>query len=261
MNKIVIIVVFIFWAAVSFFFAKSLFDKDSVSASNNNLETANDQLPSNTLTGQAFTVDLIAQHNTATDCWVTYGNTVYNVTDYLSSHPGGRDRIIPYCGTDIATAFMAQGHSNVAASMLNGLAIGTIGQAVVSTSPTNLVVDTSIINNVPITPTPPASGQTLTLALVSQHNTASDCWVTYGNTVYSVTNYLNTHPGGRSRIIPYCGADIAAAFAAQGHSNSATSILNGLAIGTIGQAISSDPNTITPPPVNNSDDDEEEDDD
>ncbi len=136
MNKIVIIAVFIFWAIVSFFFVRSLFDKQPEVL----LNSTNSQLPAEDATGQAFSVDLVAQHNTAADCWVTYGNTVYNVTDYLNSHPGGRDRIIPYCGSDIAAAFAAQGHSNTATSILNGLAIGTIGQ---------------IISNDPNTITPP----------------------------------------------------------------------------------------------------------
>lgn len=72
----------------------------------------------------------VATHNTAADCWVTYDTGVYNATNYISAHPGGANRIIPYCGQDLKAAFDAEGHSVNAQNILAGLQIGTIGESV-----------------------------------------------------------------------------------------------------------------------------------
>ena len=108
---------------------------------------------------------------------------------------------------------------------------------------------------------------TLSTALVAQHNKASDCWATIGANVYNVSSYINSHPGGQTNITKYCGADMGAAFSAQGHSANASSILASFKIGVIGSAVSADTiNNNMPAPVNNNqnsggDDDEEEEDD
>jgi cytochrome b involved in lipid metabolism len=51
-----------------------------------------------------------------------------------------------------------------------------------------------------------ASG-TLTMSDVSQHNSASDCFVVYYGEVYDMTEYSKAHPGGSSIITAQCGGD------------------------------------------------------
>lgn len=242
MSKIVIILVFIFWAALSVFFVKSLF-------------TQNNQLANNQINAIVDN-NKIAEHNTESDCWVIYKNNVYDVTSYMASHPGGKQAIIPYCGQDMTAAFDGMsGHGIDARSILNGLEIGVVTEA---------GSQDNINTNINTNSNPAPVNYTLTAALISQHNTASDCWVTGGNTVYNVTNYIYQHPGGSSRIIPYCGSDIQSAFDAQGHSANASQILAGLEIGVVGQAVSAqnvNPSTPVNNNNNNDDDDEEEDDD
>jgi isopentenyl diphosphate isomerase/L-lactate dehydrogenase-like FMN-dependent dehydrogenase len=46
---------------------------------------------------------LVAKHTSKDDCWVILYGNVYNVTDFLSSHPGGSNAILKLAGTD-ATA-------------------------------------------------------------------------------------------------------------------------------------------------------------
>jgi 4-hydroxysphinganine ceramide fatty acyl 2-hydroxylase len=43
----------------------------------------------------------VAKHNTAKSCYVTIGTKVYDVTDFLDSHPGGGDLILEYGGRDV----------------------------------------------------------------------------------------------------------------------------------------------------------------
>lgn len=57
-----------------------------------------------------LTMSEVAKHNSSADCWFVINNKVYNVTNYLN-HPGGRQEIIAYCGTDATNAFTTQGGS------------------------------------------------------------------------------------------------------------------------------------------------------
>jgi cytochrome b involved in lipid metabolism len=51
----------------------------------------------------------VAKHSTQSNCWLIIGNGVYNVTNYLFTHPGGANQIIPYCGADATTVFDSVG--------------------------------------------------------------------------------------------------------------------------------------------------------
>jgi len=74
----------------------------------------------------------VAKHNSAADCWLIISGKVYNVTGYLSSHPGGADAITPFCGADATTAFLTKGgngsHSSFAASLLADYYLGDFNQ-------------------------------------------------------------------------------------------------------------------------------------
>lgn len=73
----------------------------------------------------------IARHDNLNDCWLIISGTVYDVTNYLSQHPGGRTIILPFCGKDATQAFgtkAGQGsHSSFAVNELSLFAIGALG--------------------------------------------------------------------------------------------------------------------------------------
>ena len=48
----------------------------------------------------ASTIDYaeVAKHNTPADCWVVVGTTVYNLSEFAPSHPGGAKYIHKYAG-------------------------------------------------------------------------------------------------------------------------------------------------------------------
>ncbi len=50
----------------------------------------------------------VAQHNTQQDCWVAVDDSVYDVTSWISRHPGGPDKSLPLCGTNATSAFRGQ---------------------------------------------------------------------------------------------------------------------------------------------------------
>lgn len=82
-----------------------------------------------TLSGTAtsFSKIDVAKHNNRNDCWIVIGNNVYNTTAYLSSHPGGANEIIPYCGGDATNVFGSVGkhESTKATKDLSNLLIGS----------------------------------------------------------------------------------------------------------------------------------------
>jgi cytochrome b involved in lipid metabolism len=47
----------------------------------------------------------VAKHNTDADCWVIVGGMVFDVTNFLDDHPGGKASIIPFAGKDATEAF------------------------------------------------------------------------------------------------------------------------------------------------------------
>ncbi|KAI1330701.1 inositolphosphorylceramide-B C-26 hydroxylase [Xylariaceae sp. FL0255] len=49
---------------------------------------------------------------------------------------------------------------------------------------------------------------TLTRAEVESHKSAKSCYVTIGENVYDVTDFLDAHPGGADLILDYAGKDI-----------------------------------------------------
>jgi len=84
----------------------------------------------------------IAKHNSASDCWLLISNKVYNVTSFISSHPGGAGPILTYCGQEATQAYntkdIGRPHSSSATAMLASYYIGdfnqTIGQSQIQQS-------------------------------------------------------------------------------------------------------------------------------
>lgn len=45
----------------------------------------------------------------------------------------------------------------------------------------------------------------ISLSELGMHNERADCWVGYKGKVYDITDFVPKHPGGASKITPYCG--------------------------------------------------------
>lgn len=66
--------------------------------------TAQNQSGSSSDKKTTFTREQVATHNTKSDCWMIISDKVYNVTDFVSRHPGGNE-ILRGCGIDATTLF------------------------------------------------------------------------------------------------------------------------------------------------------------
>ena len=47
-----------------------------------------------------YTREEVAKHNKLNDCWLIVNNKVYDVTSFISLHPGGCEAILKNAGTD-----------------------------------------------------------------------------------------------------------------------------------------------------------------
>jgi len=71
----------------------------------------------------------IASRNTAKSCYVTIGTKVFDITDFLDSHPGGGDLILEYGGKDITEILKdetSHAHSEAAYDVLDDSLIGFV---------------------------------------------------------------------------------------------------------------------------------------
>lgn len=82
-------------------------------------------------------------------------------------------------------------------------------------------------------PAPKPKPAGLTMDVVVQHSTQSDCWIVINGNVYSVASYIPMHPGGARRIINQCGGDATGPYNNQGHSSYADSLLGSYLVGPL----------------------------
>jgi cytochrome b involved in lipid metabolism len=74
-----------------------------------------------------YTATEVAKHNTGTDCWSVVNKNVYDLTPYVSSHPGGSSVIKAICGKDGSAAFSGQhGGAATPTSVLAGFKLGAL---------------------------------------------------------------------------------------------------------------------------------------
>ena len=75
-----------------------------------------------------FTRGQVAQHRSMNDCWVIIHNKVYNVTPYITDHPGGSTVFLEWSGTgkDAGQEFELAGHGKKAKNIMNKYYVGVI---------------------------------------------------------------------------------------------------------------------------------------
>jgi cytochrome b involved in lipid metabolism len=140
------------------------------------------------------TLEELAMHDTADDCWVLFYDTVYDMTDYAYQHPGPGETVIhPYCGDNGTTAYMGV-HQKGLLSKVEDEILGPLES---TTNPTQ----------------PPVNSPSISFQELTTHDSPEDCWVAYYAVVYDMTGYAYIHPGPADAAIhPWCGKDGTNAF-------------------------------------------------
>ena len=76
-------------------------------------------------------IEAVAANATEESCWAIIDDNVYDLTDWISSHPGGSSRIIGLCGTDGTSQFQGQhGGSSSAQGTLERYLLGAVGDPI-----------------------------------------------------------------------------------------------------------------------------------
>ncbi|MDB5224414.1 MAG: uncharacterized protein JWO43_36 [Candidatus Adlerbacteria bacterium] len=76
-----------------------------------------------------YTLADVAKHPNKTSCWAAINGSVYDLTKWISQHPGGPDRILSICGKDGSSAFNGQHSGDTKpAAMLATFKIGALVQ-------------------------------------------------------------------------------------------------------------------------------------
>lgn len=122
----------------------------------------------------------VARHNSLSNCWLIISNVVYDVTRYITQHPGGASAITNMCGRESTSAFQTRGgsgsHSANANNLLANYRIGNFNSSV-PVVPTNTPVPTTAPGQPTNTPVPgvptntpvPASGSNLPAAILAKY--------------------------------------------------------------------------------------------
>ena len=95
------------------------------------LKTANESsIKTQTTPGVYVDISTVQTHDTADNCWIIIDKNIYEMTSYMSSHPGGAKTIIPWCGKESTNAFNTikngKGHSTAAEMDLDLYYLGNV---------------------------------------------------------------------------------------------------------------------------------------
>ncbi len=73
----------------------------------------------------------VAKHDSASDCWSIVKGKVYDLTSFVSRHPGGQSEIKAICGRDGSSSFLSQ-HSgdSQANNQLSGFVLGELNATI-----------------------------------------------------------------------------------------------------------------------------------
>lgn len=71
----------------------------------------------------------IKRHNNEKSAWLLIHDEVFDVTEFLEMHPGGKDVILDFIGTDATVPYEEAKHSKDAREMLQDFKIGELADA------------------------------------------------------------------------------------------------------------------------------------
>lgn len=75
----------------------------------------------------SYTLKEVAKHNSSASCYTVVNNNVYDVTSFITKHPGGSSKILRICGKDGTASFTDQhGGQRKPEQELAGLQIGVL---------------------------------------------------------------------------------------------------------------------------------------
>lgn len=78
---------------------------------------------------KSYTVEEVAQHNTAKDIWVIINGNVFDLTNFINEHPGGKKVLLKKAGKDASKEFKTFHNDAIMQRVGLPMQIGVIGTA------------------------------------------------------------------------------------------------------------------------------------
>jgi 4-hydroxysphinganine ceramide fatty acyl 2-hydroxylase len=78
---------------------------------------------------EAYSLDEIREHNSEESAWLLHKGRVFDVTKFISHHPGGRNVLLPKFGSDVTEIMQdtqIHKHTAFAFNMMNKYCIGKL---------------------------------------------------------------------------------------------------------------------------------------
>ncbi len=86
--------------------------------------TTNNTAQTPPATQKTFSINDVAKHNDQISCWTVVGGNVYDITNFILSHPAGVDKIMRGCGVDATNMFNRVGAHSI--SIISNSIIGLL---------------------------------------------------------------------------------------------------------------------------------------
>ena len=88
---------------------------------------APEQTPAPEPVESKYSMANIAKNDSTSSCWAAISGKAYDLTDWISEHPGGAGAIVSICGTDATSAFQGKhGGQSGPASSLSAYLLGDV---------------------------------------------------------------------------------------------------------------------------------------
>ena len=88
------------------------------------------QTPTPVATTAGYTMVQVSANNSAKSCWAVIEGSVYNLTAWINSHPGGMSAILSLCGTEATSSFKGKhGNQSRPSSRLSGYLLGPLAKS------------------------------------------------------------------------------------------------------------------------------------
>lgn len=78
---------------------------------------------------KTYTVEEVAQHNTAKDIWIIINGKVFDLTNFINDHPGGKKILMKKAGKDASKEFKTFHNDAIMKRVGLPMQIGVIGSA------------------------------------------------------------------------------------------------------------------------------------
>lgn len=177
--------------------------------------------PTTPKTWPNYTLADVKKHAVASNCWTIVNGNVFRITAWLKGKTNKATLVQGMCGKRGSTVFNSKVGGN-ADKVWKEFKVGKEDK----TSPGNSTGGGGSTGPKEIV---------WTMADVKRHAKSSDCWTVVSGAVYSMTAYIDAHPGGSATIIGMCGIDATKAYMAiHANSPSAAADLKKTRIGKLG---------------------------